>query len=238
MSKQSAYYQELEEMLAKPGCPLCHVGHKVARSYLENLLWGSVNDPPTRAKLDQTLGFCGQHSRDLLSYAGERLGTAIIQQAMLKEALRRLKRSGQPARQPGLQRQLAALFKPPTSSGDSPAALSPKGDCPVCTHRWEMERRSLEVLVEHLVDDLEIPLEEAGGLCWDHLDRALSICRDQAFPTLAALQVRVWEETIADLGEFIRKRDYRFSHEPLSDAETVSMVRTIAILTGEYPVPA
>lgn len=237
MSKQSAYYQELQVMLEMPGCPVCHAGHKASRQLLENLLWGSVNDPETREKLDQTLGFCGQHSRDLLTFSGERLGTAIIQQAMLKEALRRLKDSAVPPQRTWLQRIQAGVGRPDSDPIDS-SPLRSKGSCPVCHHRYEQETRSIEALVENLVNDLEKPLLAAGGLCWDHLSRALAKSHDPTvYRALAALQTQIWQEVIGHLGEFIRKRDYRFSGEPISDAEGASMQRSIAILTGEYPVP-
>ena len=35
MPTESFYYQELREMLQKPGCPVCHVGRKVARGQIE-----------------------------------------------------------------------------------------------------------------------------------------------------------------------------------------------------------
>ena len=54
---------------------------------------------------------------------------------------------------------------------------------------------------------------------------------------LLAIHGQVWQETIDHMGEFIRKRDYRFSHEPLSEQEATSVLRAIAILTGEYPLP-
>jgi hypothetical protein len=251
MAKQSAYYQELKEILQpsvrgtgqragdrRTGCPVCHVGHKVARSYLENLLWGSVNDRETRERLDQVLGFCGPHSRALLAYQGERLGTTIIEQAMLKEALRRLQQVSVPEKRPGVSRQLAGLFRAQSTAPPSPRALPAKGSCPVCDHQVEMERRSLESLVQHLVGDLDTLLQQAGGLCWDHLDRALALApAPEVVKVLLAIHSQAWQETIDHMGEFIRKRDYRFSQEPLSDQEAVSMLRAIAILTGEYPPP-
>jgi hypothetical protein len=237
MSKQSAYYQELQVMLEKPGCPVCHAGYKAARQLLENLLWGSVNDPATREELDQAMGFCGQHSRDLLTFSGERLGTAIIQQAILKEALRRVEDSADPPQRTWLQRFQAGVGRPDSDPADS-SPLRSKGSCPICQHQYVQETRSLEALVEHLVDDLNRPLLAAGGLCWDHLGRALAMSHDPtAYRALVALQAQIWQGVIRDLGEFIRKRDYRFSSEPISDAEGASMQRSMAILTGEYPVP-
>lgn len=227
MSKESAYYQELQQMLAKPGCPICHIGHKSAHGQLDALLWDSVNDPESRQKIGETLGFCGQHSRDLLTFQGERLGATIIEQAVLKETLRRLRAA--PAPQSGWRRRLGGDGG---KQGD-PAAEQPGGRCPVCAHQREIEARSLRSLLEHLVGDLEGPLAAAGGLCWRHLYQALRSGGDvQTRSTLIELHGRVWEDLIAQMDEFIRKRDYRFSHETITDAESVAVERAIAVLHG------
>ena len=79
MPTESFYYQELREMLQKPGCPVCHVGRKVARGQIDSLLYDSVTDKDSREKLAESLGFCNLHSRELLSFPGERLGATIIE---------------------------------------------------------------------------------------------------------------------------------------------------------------
>ncbi|MEA3336979.1 MAG: DUF6062 family protein [Chloroflexota bacterium] len=234
MSRQSFFYQELQQMLERPGCPVCQVGRKASNHYLENLLWGSVNDPEIRQELNEAMGFCSLHSRDLLSFEGERLGTAIIEQALLKEGLRRLQRAKAPADR-GLWQRLQLGGKK-NSPGNADSAMPSKGSCPVCDHMRKLEKRSLEELLAHLPGDLDEPLQAAGGLCWDHLAWAMSMPMDaQTATALVELHSEEWKETIGNLGEFIRKRDYRFSHEPISDQEGESIRRAIAILTGEYP---
>lgn len=231
MSKQSAYYQELQEILAKPGCPVCHVGHKSAHGQLDALLWDSVNDPESREKIGRTLGFCNDHSRELLTFQGERLGATIVEQAVLKEALRRLRQGGPAAQSGWRQRLMGDAGKQADGSAERPG-----GQCPVCAHQAEIEARSLRSLLEHLIGDLDKPLAAAGGLCWPHLDQALRSTGD-ARVRLALVEVhgQVWEALIGQMGEFIRKRDYRFSHETITDVESVAVERAIAVLTGQYP---
>jgi hypothetical protein len=43
---------------------------------------------------------------------------------------------------------------------------------------------------------------------------------------------RAWSIT---WGEFIRKRDYRYSQETISEEETAAVERSIETLTGAYP---
>lgn len=233
MSTRSASYQDILRATEQPGCPLCHIGQKTAQSYLDNLLWGSVNDPELRAELDKLLGFCGQHSRQMMTFQGERLGVAIVHHAMLKEALRRLQRAGAPQ-----SRSLYARLglRKSGSGDDSPPVLEPAGECPVCAKQTEIEARALDALVENLVDDLDGPLRQAGGLCWEHLGLALQRCGDAATQArLVEVQSAVWNGLVGHLGEFIRKRDYRFQHEPITDDEADSIGQAIAALTGQYP---
>lgn len=230
MSKQSVFYQELQAVLEKPGCPICHVGRKMARGRLDALLYDSVNDPESRERLAQVMGFCSTHSRELLTFPGERLGATIIEQAVLKEAQRRLQ-ALEPAAVTGLRGWLRAGSQSPDI-----APLGGAGPCPVCADQADIEQRSMRSLVEHLVGDLEAPLEQAGGLCWPHLELALRTSKDSAVrASLVAVHSRVWQQLIDEMGEFIRKRDYRFSHETITGAETRAVERAIAVLTGEYP---
>ncbi len=233
MSTRSASYQDIVRATEQPGCPLCHIGQKTAHTYLDNLLWGSVNDPELRAELDKLLGFCGPHSRQMMTFQGERLGVAIVHHAMLKEALRRLQKVGAPPSRSLSQR--LGLRK--SGDGDaSPPVLEPTGSCPVCAKQAEIEARALDALVENLVNDLDGPLRKAGGLCWQHLELALQRCADASDQAaLVELQSAAWSELVDHLGEFIRKRDYRFQHEPISDAEAASIGQSIEALTGRYP---
>ena len=228
MSQQSYFYQELHEMLQQPGCPICHVGYKVARSQLDALLYDSVTDKDSREKLAGSMGFCSAHSRDLLSFPGERLGATIIEWALLREAQRRLQRSA-----PAAGRSLAQRLR---GQGPAASSLGAEDPCPVCLHKAEIEARSLRELLEHLVGDLETPLAAAGGLCWPHLELAMRSASDpRVHSALVSLHDQVWQGLIDQMAEFIRKRDYRYSQETITDEETAAVERSIEIMTGAYP---
>jgi hypothetical protein len=228
MSQQSFFYQELQEMLQQPGCPICHVGRKVARSQLDALLYDSVTDKDSRDKLAGSMGFCSAHSRDLLTFPGERLGATIIEWALLREAQRRLRGSAPAAGSSWRQR-----LRGQAAASSSLAAGDP---CPVCANQATLEARSLRELLEHLVGDLETPLRAAGGLCWPHLELAMRSASDPGIHgVLVSLHEEAWQGLIDQMGEFIRKRDYRYSQEAISDEETAAVERAIEALTGAYP---
>lgn len=227
MSQQSYFYQELREMLKQPGCPICHVGRKVARSQIDSLLYDSVTDRNSRETLTASMGFCSGHSRDLLTFSGERLGATIIEWALLREAQRRLQRSA-PSAGPSLRQRLRGKTAASVLAADEP--------CPVCANQATQEARSLRELLEHLVGDLDAPLRAAGGLCWPHLDQAVSSASDpRVHSALVSVHTEVWQTLIDQMAEFIRKRDYRFSDEVPSDDEAVAVERAIEALTGVYP---
>jgi hypothetical protein len=174
------------------------------------------------------MGFCSAHSRDLLTFPGERLGATIIEWALLREAQRRLRSSAPAAGSSWRQRLRGQTAAPSNRAADDP--------CPVCVNQATLEERSLRELLEHLVGDLETPLAAAGGLCWPHLELAMRSASDaRVHSALVSLHDQAWQGVIDQMGEFIRKRDYRYSQETISDEETAAVERSIEMLTGVYP---
>jgi hypothetical protein len=237
MERKSVTYQQLQRIMAeKSGCPVCHAGQQAGHLYLDGLLWESVNDPDIRGELLASLGFCGRHCRELLDFGGERLGVAIIQRAVMKEAVRQLE--GTPLA-PGrtlfqrLQDQLLRGGKM-ANRAEGGTAFEP---CPACLHQSQVEERAIQGLLTYLVDDLDAPLQQVGGLCWPHLQQSLRLCDgEQSCVLLVEMHRRLWSEMIEDLGEFIRKQDHRFHGEPATEEERSSVDRSIGTLTGEYPL--
>lgn len=223
MSEKHATYQKLQETLQEPGCPICHIGEAVGRKYLDILLFESVNDPGIRKQLESSLGFCYYHSRELLTFPGKRLGAGIIEQHMLKVSLRQLQQTPVPSRR--------SFF----SKRDENRKME-KAPCPACEQAEAAEGRATRDMLQHLVDDLDQPLTEAGGLCLNHIQQALSVCENkETHAALIRLHEPLWQEQIALLDEFIRKHDHRFRHEGITQTEGNAVVRSIEIITGERP---
>jgi hypothetical protein len=223
MSEKSAIYQQLQEALQEPGCPICHIGQASGRKHLDTLLYESVNDPGIRRKLEDSLGFCYYHSRELLTFPGNRLGVGIIEQHMLKTAIGQLQQNRTPSRR--------TLFSKRDERRKTETA-----SCPACLQAEAAETRAIKDLSKRLIDDLDEPLRKAGGLCLTHLQQALLVANKDVSSALIRLHEPIWQEQIALLDEFIRKHDYRFRHEGISEAEGVAVGRSIDILTGERPL--
>lgn len=93
--------------------------------------------------------------------------------------------------------------------------------CPAC----EVETRARKSLVASLKkrrDDaaVEAALRRAS-LCVLHLELAA-----QAVPALRESLARRHDALLAALAELVRKHDYRFAHEAISDAEKASLAET------------
>jgi hypothetical protein len=104
---------------------------------------------------------------------------------------------------------------------------SPKErDCRACRAEREAERRYLDALAAMPVAAIQAPLEQGRGfLCLRHLERL------PASSLRAALEARL-EAILAELSEFVRKSDYRFSHEARGP-EGDSWLRAIRALGGD-----
>ncbi|NOZ71417.1 MAG: hypothetical protein GXP38_05800 [Chloroflexi bacterium] len=230
-SPSTAYHQLHDVLNEHQGCPICHIGRHAGHTYLDSLLWESVNDPGMRAKLTHSIGLCQRHSLAMLSFPGERLGVAILQNAILQEALHQLQtNSPHPSSSSWLSRKL---------KGDVPQSSSGAADapCPACQQERAAENRAIMTLIEYFFQDLEALLHTSGGLCRPHLLASLQqVPRNSKVGTaLIELHVQLWQEVTQALQEFIRKKDYRFRDEPITDEERIAVDRSIAILTGENP---
>lgn len=234
MTTQSATYQQLQLVLAEEGCPICRLSHELVHKYLDGLLYESVNDPGIRAALVESLGFCHRHSRELLTFPGERAGVAIVQRAVLQEALRRLPILAAEA-PPTFLQKLQDRFAISNELPEQERSIATYQEaCPACSQQAQVEQRALQTLVEKLVDDLAEPLQTAGGLCLPHLEQALRTSQQPATRTLLLqLHQTLWEQLVGHLSEFIRKQDHRFRREPITDDERAAVERSIAVLTGE-----
>lgn len=236
MRKQSATYQQLQAALQSPGCPVCRLGQEAGRAYLDSLLWESVNDPRIQRSIAGGGGFCGRHSRELLTFPGARLGAAILERAVLRQALQTLDAPapGKPQAAGLRERFIGSLGgrQNPATGQPEPLAVP----CPACAQQDEAERRALDVLLHHLAGELDQALVQAGGLCIPHLQQAMQMTNSQStINALREVQRQAWAGLVADLDEFIRKNDHRFRKEPMSEEQRMAVERAVAVTTGEYP---
>lgn len=208
-------FHDLLEACAQPGCPICRLEGRSVERYIDNLFYESVNDIKTRDHLRASQGFCRDHARLALDRRlGDALGFAILYHDSINNILRDL---GQDT----------------GTASTSISALNPRKKCPVCTYREEMERLFLRTLIAGLADPaLTDAVRSSDGLCVPHLRSAFQEVRGQGdYELLFAIHRAKLEDLRGELAEFIRKNDYRFTHEGFG-AEGDSWRRAVEKLTG------
>ena len=136
---------ELQKACEKPGCPLCRMVNDRAHKYIDNTLYEHVSDRGFRALHRRAGGFCSFHARSLVSFR-DGLGVGILCRDILEDRIASFARK-----------------KP----------WNPKGRCPVCVGREEIEHGYLGFLA--LADgnsseeqELRAFFTASDGLCAPH----------------------------------------------------------------------
>jgi hypothetical protein len=111
--------------------------------------------------------------------------------------------------------------------------LAPRAECPACAYRATLEAVYIETLIDHLSDsEFVARLREADPLCLAHFGHAIEgVCDGELFRILRDVQLEHWEALVAELGEFIRKNDHRFQHEPVG-REGTAWFRALDAIAG------
>jgi len=230
---------DLRDALGQPGCPICRLKADAGDHFVESLLWESVTDPATRAKLRRSQGFCQDHMWRMMR-RGSSLGAAIITRDLLERAIKELVEGAfHPPRMVSLRRAVESLDRqrPTTATSVLVQHLEPQAGCPACEWSAKMEGLYLGDLLKHLLGEegLLQSYRASEGLCLPHFRQALTLVRSEPeFDALVGVQRAVWEGLVGDLSEFIRKSDHRFRHEAWGE-ERDAWIRAIGALAGTRP---
>lgn len=218
--------QTLREAMETWGCPLCRLSRQAEESFVASLSYERILDLKTRAQLQASHGLCATHSRMWLRVKGGSLGVATV----YRDVLRRFIATGEGMAYPRRGRR-----------GKHPyfnrliSHMSPEEPCPACEIEAATVRRFGTLLLEGISNpELRAPLESCGGLCIPHLQIVLKDCKSsaRARQDLLAIHRAAWQQMLSELNEFVRKNDYRFCHEALTEAEGTAWRRIIDVLVG------
>lgn len=217
-------------------CPICRLVERKTHDHIDALLYENVNDIPTRDRLRAARGLCRTHAWEM-AHMRDGLGSAIIYKDVI-DALRKELRAanyGGGGSLGSFARRLIGSSAPAGSASSDRTArrLSPQAACPVCDTAQAMGDVYLEALLEHIGEE---PFWEkyapSGGICIPHIQRGLELARnEQGYRRLIEAQLRGMDALSAELDEFIRKTDYRFTEEEWG-AERDSWLRAIEKVTG------
>lgn len=229
-------YHDLIAACAQSGCPVCRLAQQSVMDHIRTLLSSeSLIDPKIRQELRQALGFCPSHTWLMMDERlGDALGVSILYQDILKYALKQIsEQTAPPSFLHGLARRLKRMVALNTASREKPG-LTP-APCLACQMRDSTEALVLGVLVDGLADAAmrQALSASSSGLCLPHLSHALEMVPNpQAHQTLFSIGQERLEALRQELGEYIRKNDYRFREEPVG-AEGHAWKRSTALTVGE-----
>ena len=216
-------YIELLEALQAEGCAICRLARRASESYLRALIYEGVTDVKLREALRDARGLCVRHGWRMAGHRGAVLGTAIIYRDVINTLVKALEANADPR---------ARLFR--RGQPELSRALAPSAACPACLLEQDAEHRAAKILLNH-IDDQAIAdaYRKAGGLCLPHLQITIAHASQSAVKELVAWQAEVWSQLRGELDELIRKHDYRFQSEPVTEAESIAWERAVAAIAGE-----
>jgi Family of unknown function (DUF6062) len=207
---------EVRDALGQPGCPVCRLAVRSVGRWLASVAYDQVNDIDLRNELRAARGFCNPHAHRWLAEVHSVLGTAIVYEDLLKAALREL--DADTVQRGGLWRAIRG-----TQTNDA-------GNCPACRAQAEAEDRFLSALLAIFAADARA-VKGSEGVCLKHVRAALRRGSPGAERLLAHTRSGI-ERLLGELGEVIRKEDYRFRDEPRTDGERTAPGRAVARVAG------
>jgi hypothetical protein len=198
---------DVVEALSQPGCPLCRALDEFEQADMATFLREAHRDVGTRQRFFASRGFCRRHARLLHRLTRERESIAPVARIYADLVERDLELFD------GLETELAK-----GRTRDFERRFRRASPCPAC----ESAEAALQRKTSFLVDALEAEAIRAGyrasdGLCYQHLDTAARLALVER-PETATFLLADWrarlERLAHELGEYDRKRDHRYAHEP------------------------
>jgi hypothetical protein len=228
MAERDTLYFELLDALQAGGCALCRLGQRASDSYLNALLYEGVTDVGTRDELRAGRGPCHRHAWRMAHKRGSILGTAIIYRDVVNTLTKVLEEEATAA--PGRLRG--------NRTANLGRRLAATASCPACRLESDAVQRGAKTLLKHMKDpQVAAAYVAGGGLCLPHFQLALSHAGEGAAHTLAEWQATALRRLRDELDELIRKHDYRFRGEPITEREANSWKRAVAAVAGEDEPP-
>jgi hypothetical protein len=225
-------YHDLLDALNQPGCPVCRLSSDSVRRYLDGLFYEFVNDPVARDSLLNSHGFCAEHAGLLLeTRIADALGASMIYKNIVKIILENFPKSSSESILspiPNRSKERARLIRKFISASSTP------GRCPACETREAASDRALEGLSKSLDDEnLRIAYQGSDGLCFPHLTQLIERTQgtDMVKFLLSVTQKKL-ETLQSEMDELIRKNDYRFQSEGITDREGLAWRKAMRMVSG------
>lgn len=221
---------ELLEALAEPGCPICFLAARSVTRHIEAYCRDSVTDVPVRDRLRAANGYCTRHAHQFLGKQ-DSLAVAITYADILKKMIGSVEQVTDEDEIRSVWDAIRRLLRLKKSRGGS---LLPESICPACAQQGVAERRYLTGLIAHLGEDaVRQSFEGSRGMCLVHLPAAVALADGEKLRTIVNVHLKAWSELREHMNEIVRKADYRFMAEGISDEEKAALIDVINRMAGE-----
>jgi hypothetical protein len=233
MTSRHTPYHMLVEAFGESGCAICGLIEQSTRRYLDVLIHENVNDPDFRAQLRAAGGFCNTHAWWLVTKThGAALGSSIMFRDILSTLNDQLKATTGKSRSlpfGGRQRWAKRLVSRQAESHHELAS-----GCPACGLRRREESVFLGVFLDHCQEqDFLATYGASSGLCFPHFYNVLKHAGGAVdLSSVVEIHARIVDDLVAELDEFQRKSDYRFTAEA-PGSEIDAWRRAIELATGK-----
>jgi hypothetical protein len=234
----------LREALRKTGCPLCRICREAESRYLRFLLHENINDVSTRIEISRSMGFCRQHSWQLLKMEIEQgivpLGTSIIYEDLVGQVIKRMEAALSAMTDKPDQRNRPHLIdriRRWTKTPDKKKRhfLEPIKACRICESVFKTAQHTVHVMNRMLYfSEIQQMYVKSDGICLSHLRLALSLSdMNPGFLFLINNTVGRLIALQRDLNEFKRKQHWHHRHEAISESEKTAVKRSVTFFAGE-----
>ena len=191
-------------------CPICE--HMVARTKLsmEHLLYEGVNNLEIRKSLYDSKGFCSRHSH-MLAEMGDPLAHAIIYYSLIDQAVKAIE----------------------ANKNAAAKAYQNHKTCMFCTNEKTSEEIYILAFVQAYEEKSFADQYRIGGrLCIPHLAGVLGYKKGAA-PMIVADTLNKYKTVQGHLSEIMRKNDYQYIHEALTEDEKLAWKDAVDLVKGK-----
>ncbi len=203
--KTKKYYDFLEIFQEEDDCPICIMLKRWREAFIETFFYECVNDRTMRKRIRETGGFCKVHAKAMLD-EGDPLGHSVIYTALIDEYLK------------------------------NPNAKKKKG-CLLCDLEDEQEIITLKAFLDFFRESEEFVKEFSNKgicVCRPHLLKLKELTKKdkvliKKLDSVQETNLKVAKESI---DEIIRKHDYRYKNEQLTETENKAWKRAVKIMSG------
>jgi hypothetical protein len=214
--------QQLLDACRREGCLLCRLEQENVQHYLDAWKYELFTDVGVREELRRSHGFCHTHTWQL-ARMGATLQLAVAYRDILSDTAEHLQAG--------------------TTASRRHRWLKPEREqvpCPACVQQQKTVVNMVPFLRQAMLDPtFYTQFLASDGLCLEHFQRACELklpnSPEHSGEWLAQLrqaQLAILQRLDAQLGELIRKHDYRFRDEAHGD-EMISWRRAASIVAGE-----